>query len=61
MWRVSADLPGDADPAARTAAWQAAREGAMQTARAVLRQLRARGVTVTAPAKAADAEPAPAG
>jgi hypothetical protein len=54
MWRANANLPEDASAEARTAAWEGAREGALQTARAVLRQLQARGVTMTAPANAAE-------
>lgn len=55
IWRAGADLPEDASPEARTAAWEAAREGAMQTARAVVRHLQSRGVTMTAPAAEAAA------
>lgn len=50
LWRVTGGVPEDATPEARTAAWEAAKEGAMQTARALVRQLAARGVTMTAPA-----------
>ncbi len=50
LWRVTGGVPEDATPETRTAAWEAAREGAMQTARALLRQLAAKGVTVAAPA-----------
>jgi hypothetical protein len=56
LWRVTGGVPEDATPEARTAAWESAKEGAMQTARALVRQLTARGVTMTVPAGRAAAE-----
>lgn len=50
LWRVGGSVPEDATPEARTAAWEAAKDASMATAKALVRQLAAKGVVMTAPA-----------